>query len=443
MNFIERLFRLKDNNTSIYAEFDAGIATFMTMSYIIFVNPMLLSTTGMDPESIMVATCVSSAFASLLLGIYANYPIALAPGMGINAYFAFIAVPFVQKRLVELNIEHLHNPWHIGLTAVLVSGMIFLIFTLFNIREMLMYSIPSSLKYGIASGIGILIAFLGFIDAGFIRADEATFVTIGDITAFVPVVSMLGLFLIAVLHSKKIKGAIIIGIVFVAILGLLFDESATLPERIISFPSVAPTFFKFDFSGLLKVGVLDIIFVFLFMDLLDTLGSIIGIGEQGGFIKDNKFPRVNRIMRTDALGTVAGAMLGTSTVTAYIESAAGVAEGGRTGLTSVFVALFFLMAVFFSPLVAVIPNYATAPALIVVGSFMISVLRKVDWDDITEYTPSFLVMVGIPLTFSIANGIALGFISFCFIKLFTGRFREIKPLTAILAILLILKYIYI
>lgn len=438
----EKIFHLKENNTTIFTEFDAALATFMTMSYIIFVNPMLLSTTGMDRASVMVATCVSSALACLLLGLYANYPIALAPGMGINAYFAFIAVPFVQRRLVELNIEHLHNPWHIGLTAVLISGIIFLIFTIFNIREMLMYSIPNSLKYGIASGIGILIAFLGLKDAQLVISDEATFVGIGHITDFTPVVSILGLILIAVLIAKKIKGAIIIGIFFVSIAGILFGD-AQMPDKIISFPSLAPTFFKFDFAGLIKVGIIDIIFVFLFMDLLDTLGTIIGVGEQGGFIKDNKFPRVNRIMTTDAIGTIAGAFTGTSTVTAYIESASGIAEGGRTGLVTVFVGIFFLIAVFFSPLIAVIPDYATAPALIVVGSFMISTLKKIDWDDITESIPAFLVMISIPLTFSIANGIAFGFISYCAIKLFSGRYRDIKPLSAILAILLILRYILI
>ncbi len=439
---LERIFHLKESNTSILTEFDAGLATFMTMSYIIFVNPMILSTTGMDKASVMVATCLSAAVATIIMGIYANYPIALAPGMGINAYFAFMAVPFVQKRLIELGISDMHNAWHIGLTAVLISGVIFLIFTLFNIREMLMYSIPDSIKYGIASGIGIMIAFLGFIDAGLIKSDPATMVTIGDITGFKAIASMLGLFLIAILLTKKIKGAILISIFFVSFLGIVFDQ-AEIPEKLIAMPDISPTFFKFDFAGLYKVGIIDVVFVFLFMDLLDTLGSVIGIGEQGGFIKNNKFPRVNRVMTADAAGTVIGAFTGTSTVTTYIESSAGVAEGGKTGLVSIFVAIFFLVAIFFSPVISILPDYAAAPALIVVGSFMISTLRKIKWEDPTESIPAFLVMIGIPLTFSIANGIAMGFISFCLIKLFTGKIKDIKPLTAILTILLLIKFIFI
>ncbi len=436
----EKLFGLKKNGTNIRTELDAGLATFMTMAYIIFVNPLILGDAGMDKAAVTAATCIAAAVGTLVMGFLANYPIALAPGMGLNAYFAYTAVPYIAKKLQVMGIASAHEPWKIALAAVFISGIVFLILTFLKVREMIVNGIPDSIKHATAVGIGLFIAFIGLKYAGIIVASPATFVTLGNFTNLTTVLAIAGLLVTAVLMARRVKGAILLGIVFTTVLGVIFANVRV--DSVFSVPSISPTFFKMDFAGLFKIGILDIIFVFLFVDMFDTIGTLIGVGEQGGFMKNGKLPRVNKALTADAVGTTFGAMTGTSTVTSYIESAAGVAEGGKTGLTSVFVGIFFLFSLFLTPLVTAIPQYATAPALIIVGALMTKNVTKIKWDEMTELIPAFLTMIAIPLTYSIANGIAIGFISYPIIKLLTGKGKDVSVLVYVLAVLFVARYIF-
>ena len=436
----EKLFGLKKNGTNIRTELDAGLATFMTMAYIIFVNPLILGDAGMDKAAVTAATCIAAAVGTLVMGFLANYPIALAPGMGLNAYFAYTAVPYIAKKIQVMGIAGEHEPWQIALAAVFVSGIVFLILTFLKVREMIVNGIPDSIKHATAVGIGLFIAFIGLKYAGIIVSNPATFVGLGSFTNVTTVIAVAGLLFTAILMSRRVKGAILLGILLTTLLGVIF--AGVRVTSVFSAPAMGATFFTMDFAGLFKIGILDIIFVFLFVDMFDTIGTLIGVGEQGGFMKDGKLPRVNKALTADAVGTTFGAMTGTSTVTSYIESAAGVAEGGRTGLSSVFVGLFFLAALFFTPLVTAIPQYATAPALIIVGALMTKNVTKIKWDDMTEMIPAFLTLIAIPLTYSIANGIAIGFISYPLIKLFTGKGKEVSILVYILALLFVARYVF-
>jgi len=439
-NTLEDFFKLKDLNTNIRTEIIAGLTTFMTMAYIIFVNPAMISQTGMDFGSAMVATCISAAVATIIMGLYANYPIALAPGMGENAFFTYTVC-------ITMGIS-----WQTALGCVFIGGIIFIILILTRMRQLLMESIPSSMRYGIASGIGIFIAFIGIMDAGLVKAHPSTLVTIGDIVSLPSLLAMSGLIVTGALLVKKIKGAILWGILITALAGMFlgivrYQGFVSMP------PSMAPTFLKMNVMGAFNMGFLSVIFIFLFMDMFDTVGTLAGVAEIGGFMKGGKLPRSGKALFSDAVGTCVGAACGTPTVTSYIESASGIAAGGRSGLTSVVTGLVFLVALFFSPLIkmigggyltdsGVLLHPVTAPSLIIVGSMMLQSITKIDWKDYTESLPAFLTILIIPFTFSIATGIAFGFISYSALKLFTGRGREVSWLVYLLSILFILRFLY-
>ncbi|MBU1124654.1 MAG: NCS2 family permease [Candidatus Omnitrophica bacterium] len=437
---LEDFFKLKELHTSVRTEVIAGLTTFMTMAYIIFVNPAMISQTGMDFGSAMMATCVSAAVATILMGLYVNYPIAVAPGMGENAFFTYTVC-------LTMGFS-----WQIALGCVFIEGILFIILTLTKCRQALMEAIPASLRYAIACGIGLLIAFVGLMNAGVIVAHPATLVTLGDVLSPAVLLSIAGLVITSVLLIKNIKGAILWGILITAMLAV--PLGIVKYEGLISMPpSMAPTFLKMDLAGAFNVGLFSIIFVFLFMDIFDTVGTLAGVGELGGFMKQGKLPRAGKAMMTDAIGTCVGAACGTPTVTSYIESASGIACGGRSGLTSVVTGLLFLAALFFSPLVKMIGGGfqsaagnilypVTAPSLIIVGSMMLHSILKIDWKDYSESIPAFIVILLMPLTFSIATAIAFGFISYSALKLFSGKGKEVSWLVYLLSVLFILRFLY-
>jgi len=426
---LERYFRLKENQTTVRAEFLGGLTTFITMAYIVVVNPQILSKAGMPVEGVVFATCIASAAATLVMGFYANYPIALAPGMSLNAYFTYS---------VCLGMD---VPWQTALGVIFFSGVFFLILTVSRIREQIVNGIPDCLKHSTAAGIGMFIAFVGLRNANLVVANPATFVSLGSFANREAQLALVGLAIILILMTRKITGAILIGVVATTLLGI-FRGMATWPEHIISLPHASATWLKLDLRGALHLGLLEIIFVFLFVDLFDNVGTLLGVCEQGGFVKDGKIPRVGRALISDAVGTIFGALTGTSTVTSYIESASGVAAGARTGLSNVFVAALFLLAAFFSPLATAIPGYATAPALIVVGALMTESIGRVVWSDFTDAIPAFVTLLATPLTFSIATGLSLGLISYTLVKVAAGKFREVSPVIWILTALFILRYVY-
>jgi len=383
----------------------------------------------MPVEGVLFATCLSAAVATLIMGLWANYPIALAPGMSLNAYFTY---SIVLGRGV---------PWQTALGVVFLSGALFLLLTLTNIREHIVNDIPDCLKHGTAAGIGFFIAFIGLRNAKIIVASTATFVTLGKSSDPQVLLAAGGLILIAILMARRVGGAILIGIVAIALAGIPL-HLMNFPSHIFSWPHPGGTFLKLDFRSAMKLGLGDLVFVFFFVDLFDNVGTLVGVCEQGGFLRDGKFPRASRALLSDAFGTMVGALTGTSTVTSYIESAAGVVAGARTGLGNVAIAGLFLCAMFCSPLVAAIPVYATAPALILVGALMCGSVAKVRWDDFSDAFPAFITLVATPLTFSIATGLSLGLLSFTFIKIGTGRAREISPLIWVLSALFLLRYAF-
>ncbi len=440
MPYLSRVFNLKAMGTSVQAELIAGLTTFMTMAYIIFVNPAMISQTGMDFGSAMMATCIAAAAATIVMGLYANYPIAQAPGMGENAFFTYTVC-------ITMGIS-----WQVALGCVFIEGIVFIILTITKLRQALIEAIPESIRYSIASGIGMLIAFVGLIDAGVVVGHPATLVTLGKIVSAPTLLSVFGLVLTGAFMVKKVRGAILWGILLTALAGVplgivTYQGFVSMP------PSMAPTFMQMDVVGAVKTGLFTVIFVFLFMDIFDTVGTLAGVGELGGFIKNGKFPRVGRAMMSDAVGTCVGAVCGTPTVTSYIESASGIAAGGRTGLAAVFTGLFFLVAPFFYPLIKMVgggfqvPGGAllhpvTAPALIIVGCMMMQPVVKIDWKDYTESIPAFLVMILMPLTFSIASGVAIGLISYSALKLFTGKGRQVPWFIYLLSALFIFRFVY-
>ncbi|HKV80834.1 MAG TPA: NCS2 family permease [Candidatus Sulfotelmatobacter sp.] len=426
---LERYFRLKENQTTVRAEFLGGLTTFITMAYIVVVNPQILSKAGMPVEGVVFATCISSAVATLVMGLYANYPIALAPGMSLNAYFTYSVC------------LGMHVPWRTALGVIFFSGVFFLILTVSRVREKIVNGIPDCLKHSTAGGIGMFIAFVGLRNANLVVANPATFVGLGSFRNHEAQLACVGLAIILILMARKVTGAILIGVVATTLLGI-FRGMATWPAHILSLPHPSTTWLKLDLRGALHLGLLEIIFVFLFVDLFDNVGTLLGVCEQGGFVKDGKIPRVGRALVSDAIGTVFGALTGTSTVTSYIESAAGVAAGARTGLSNVFVAGLFLLAVFFTPLATAIPGYATAPALMVVGALMTESIGRVVWSDFTDAIPAFVTLLATPLTFSIATGLSLGLISYTLVKVAAGKFREVSPVIWILTLLFIFRYVY-
>ena len=427
---LERLFRLRENGTDVRTELEAGLTTFLTMAYILAVNPQILGEAGVPVEGALFATAVSAALGSLLMGLLANYPFALAPGMGLNAYFTYSVV-------IGMGV-----PWQTALGAVFISGVVFIILTLGRVRELVIRAIPLAIKLATGAGIGLFIAFIGFRNAGIVAASPATFVTLGEITAVPSLLALGGLVLTAALMARGWKSAIIVGIVATAA-GAYLTGVARAPTRLFSVPDPSGTFLQMDVAGALGLGVFQVVFVFLFVDLFDSVGTLVGLGRQAGYLTpEGDLPRAKRALMADALATTAGATLGTSTVTAYIESATGVAEGGRTGLTAVTVGALFAAAVFLSPLAAAVPAVATAPALIIVGSLMLKAALGVTWDDATEAVPAFVTLIAMPLTYSIANGLALGFIAYPLIKVLSGRAREVSVLVYVLAGLFVLRFAY-
>ena len=457
-DFLERVFHLKAAGTSVKTEIVAGITTFMTMAYILAVNPNILSASGMDAGAVFTATALSSCVASILMAGLSNYPFVLAPGMGLNAYFAYTVV---------LGMGY---SWQTALAAVFVEGIIFIILSVTKIREALFNCIPHSLKLGVTCGIGLFITFIGLQNSKIVQADSSTLVTMYPFNTAIQdgsfwsvgigaVLSVIGVLLIAVLMVRKVKGAILFGILGVWILGIIFEltglyipnaelgMASTLPDfsNGIAIPSLAPTFMQMDFSNILSFNFFTVMFAFLFVDLFDTLGTVIGVASKADMLdKDGHLPKIRGVLLADAIGTTAGAMLGTSTVTTYVESSSGVMAGGRTGLTSVVSGLLFGLALFLSPIFLSIPSFATAPALIVVGFMMLSSVLKIDFDDIGEAIPAFIAIIAMPFLYSISEGIALGVISYVVINLVTGKFKtkKISVLMYVLAVIFVLKYIF-
>jgi adenine/guanine/hypoxanthine permease len=426
---IDRYFRLAENQTSVRQELLGGLTTFVTMAYIVVVNPQILSQAGMPADGVVFATCLSAAAATLVMGLYANYPIALAPGMSLNAYFTYSVC------------LAMHVPWQTALAVVFFSGVLFLILTVTRVREHIVNGIPDCLKHSTAAGIGMFIAFVGLRNAKLVVANSATFVGLGSFTDKEVQTACLGLALTLILMARKLHGAILLGILGTTFLGILRGISGW-PSALFSMPHPSSTFLRLDFRGAIHLGFLEILFAFLFVDLFDNVGTLVGVCEQGGFVKNGKIPRVGRVLMADSVGTIFGALTGTSTVTSYIESAAGVAAGARTGLSNLAVAALFLLAIFCSPLATAIPAYATAPALILVGVLMSQSLALVKWQEFSEALPAFITMLATPLAFSIATGLSLGLISYTVVKLAAGKFREINALIWILTILFILRYVY-
>lgn len=406
-----------------------GLTTFMTMAYVVVVNPQILAVAGVPPEGVVFATCMSSAVATLVMGLYANYPIALAPGMSLNAYFAYSVC-------LAMNI-----PWRTALAVVFFSGVLFLLLTVSRIREQIVNGIPECLKHSTAAGIGIFIAFLGLQHAKLVVPNHATLIGLGSFSNRGVQLACFGLLLTLVLMARGIHAAILLGIVVTSIVGMALGVSQW-PKALFAMPHASATFLQLDFRRAIHLGVVEILFAFLFVDLFDNVGTLVGVCEQGGFVKDGKIPRVGRVLLADSVGTIFGALTGTSTVTSYIESAAGVAAGARTGLSNVAIAALFFLAMFCSPLAAAVPSYATAPALILVGVLMSQSLAFVKWHDFSDALPAFVTMVATPLTFSIATGLSLGLISFAAVKLAARKFQEINTLVWILTALFILRYIY-
>ena len=430
MAFLESFFKLKDHGTSVKTEVLAGFTTFLTMAYIIFVNPAILSQTGMDFNAVFVATCVAAAIGTMVMGLVANYPIALAPGMGLNAYFTFAVV------------KGMGVPWETALGAVFISGVIFVIITSLKIREQIVNAIPHSLKLAISAGVGLFLAIIGLKGAGVITGSEATMVTLGNVAAPTTLLAVFGFFVIVALEYRKVTGAIIIGVLLVTLLSVLLGMTE-FKGVFAAPPSIEPTFMKMDIASAINAGLIGVIFIFFFIDLFDTTGTLIGVSHRAGLLdKDGKLPRLKRALFADSTAIMAGGVLGTSSVTAYVESAAGTSVGGRTGLTAVVVALLFLAALFLSPLAGTVPAYATAPALCYVAVLMTRGLAEIDWDDLTESAPAVITAVGMPFTYSIADGIAFGFISYAVIKVLAGRFRDLSPMVLVIAALFAVKFAF-
>jgi AGZA family xanthine/uracil permease-like MFS transporter len=433
---VERIFHLTQSRTNVRTELLAGVTTFVTLAYILFVNPSILKDAGMPPEATFAATCIASAFSTLVMGLYANYPIAVAPGMGLNAFFTYAVV--IGMKL----------PWQTALGAVFISGLIFFILTVTKVREWIVDGVPQVLRLAIGVGIGLFIAFIGLRNAGIIVKSDATLLTLGDMKSAGVLVAVGGVIITAFCVAHRIKGALLIGILVTTILAMVVGV-APAPSGVRSFVAVGNpierlkmTAFRLDIGAALKVGLIPILFSFTFVDLFDNIGTLMGVARKAGLLNERgQLPRIGKALFADSLGTMFGALMGTSTVTSYIESAAGVSEGGRTGLTAVVVAILFIVALAFAPLVGLIPAQATAPVLIIVGSFMMVDLVHIQFEDFTDALPAFLTIVMMPLTYSVAQGLAFGFVSYTVIKLIAGRHKENNPVTYTLTVLFVLHFV--
>ena len=428
---MEKFFKLKENNTDAKTEFIAGLTTFMTMAYILIVNPSILSAAGMDQGAVFTATALSAVIATLIMGLYAKLPFAQAPGMGLNAFFAYTIV-------IQMGYS-----FEFALTAVLLEGIIFILLTIFNVREAIVDSIPKGIKNAISVGIGLLIALIGLEGAGIVvHTDGGTIVSLGNIVSGSGLLAIIGLLITSVLIAKNVKGALFIGMIITAIIGIPMGITP-MPSKIISMPpSIAPTFFKFDFHNIFSLDMVIALFTLLFMDMFDTIGTLVGVATKAKMLdKDGKVPNIKKALFSDAVGTTLGACLGTSTVSTFVESASGVAEGGRTGLTAVSTAFMFFLALFFAPLFAIITPAVTASALVLVGLFMIEPIKEIDLHDFTEAIPAFLTIIMMPFAYSISDGIVFGVISYIILKLFSGKRKEISLTTVILGLVFLLKFL--
>jgi len=426
---LEKLFQLREHGTTARIEILAGFTTFLTMSYIIFVNPDILSTTGMDRNAVFVATCLAAALGTLIMAFLANWPIGTAPGMGLNAFFAFTVV------------AAMGYTWQQALGAVFISGVIFVLLTVTGVRYWLIAGIPQSLRSAIAAGIGLFLAIIALVNSGIVVADPATKITLGDLTSPPALFAILGFFIIAALDALRVRGAILIGMLVVTIASMLtghneFHGVFSMP------PSLAPTFFQLDILGALHTGFIHVILVFVLVEVFDATGTMIGVAKRAGLIQKGRPDRLGRALLADSTAIVAGSFLGTSSTTAYIESASGVQAGGRTGLTALTVGILFLLSLFLAPLAGSVPAYATAPALLYVAGLMLREMTEIEWGEITEATPAALTAIVMPFTYSIANGLAFGFISYVVLKAITGKYREIHMATLLVAILFVIKYAF-
>ena len=428
---LDRFFKISENKSTLKTEIIAGITTFMTMVYILAVNPSILAEAGMDKNALFTATALSAVIATLVMALVAKLPFALAPGMGLNAFFAFTVV------------QGMGYSWQFALTAVFLEGIIFILLTAFNIRELIVNAIPINLKHAVSVGIGLFIAFIGLKNAGIVVDNPSNLLALGNMKSATVLVGLFGILITGILLIKKIKGAILIGILTTTVIGI-FVGVTVIPENFSAVsapPSLEPILFQFDFSQVFTLDMLIVLFTFLFVDMFDTVGTLVGVASKSEMLDENgKIPRVKQALFADSIGTFFGAILGTSTVTTYVESAAGVAEGGKTGMTALTVALLFGLSLFFAPVFMIIPAAATAPALFLVGLMMITPILKINLNDFTEAIPAFFTIIMMPLTFSIAEGIVFGMLAFVFLKLLTGKYREINPIMYLIVLLFLIKF---
>ncbi|EAB8117754.1 NCS2 family permease [Salmonella enterica subsp. enterica serovar Enteritidis] len=428
---LERVFKLREHGTTARTEVIAGFTTFLTMVYIVFVNPQILGVAGMDTSAVFVTTCLIAAFGSILMGLFANLPVALAPAMGLNAFFAFVVV------------QAMGLPWQVGMGAIFWGAVGLLLLTIFRVRYWMIANIPVSLRVGITSGIGLFIGMMGLKNAGVIVANPETLVSIGNLTSHSVLLGVLGFFIIAILASRNIHAAVLVSIIVTTLLGWMMGDVHY--NGIVSAPpSVTSVVGHVDLAGSFNLGLAGVIFSFMLVNLFDSSGTLIGVTDKAGLADaKGKFPRMKQALFVDSISSVTGAFVGTSSVAAYIESSSGVSVGGRTGLTAVVVGILFLLVIFLSPLAGMVPPYAAAGALIYVGVLMTSSLARVNWQDLTESVPAFITAVMMPFSFSITEGIALGFISYCVMKIGTGRLRDLSPCVVIVALLFVLKIVFI
>ena len=429
MSTLDKFFKLNEHGTNVRTEVLAGVTTFLTMAYIIFVNPAILGDAGVPKDAVFVATCIAAALGTIIMGLYANYPIAMAPGMGLNAYFAYAVV-------LGMGI-----PWQSALGAVFISGCLFILVSVLKIREQIVNGIPHSLRTAITVGIGLFLALIAMKSAGIVVANPDTLVRAGDVHKPAAVMAIFGFILIVALDRLKVPGAILIGIVVVTVMSFFFGGN-TFHGLVSAPPSIDATFLKLDVKGAASVGLLNVVLVFFLVELFDATGTLMGVASRAGLLVDGKMARLNKALLADSCAIVAGSVLGTSSTTAYIESASGVQAGGRTGLTAMVVALLFLASLFIAPIAGVVPAYATAPALLYVATLMLRDLVEVNWAETTESVPAAITALLIPFTYSIAHGIAFGFITYAGLKLVTGKVREVKPIVWVIAAIFVFKYSY-
>lgn len=427
---LSKLFGFDPRTMNVKTEILAGITTFLTMAYILAVNPNILGSVGMDKGAVFTTTAIVAVLATLVMALYAKMPFALAPGMGLNAFFAYTVC------------MTMGYSWQFALAAVFIEGLIFILLTVTNLRDIIVNAIPASLRNAIGPGIGLYIAFIGLKNGGVIVHSDATFVTLGTITYGAGLLSVIGIVLTSVLLILNVRGALLLGILGTALIGIpmgltTYGGLTSIP------PSIAPIAFQFDFSQLFTIDMLIVIFTFLFIDMFDTIGTLVGVSTKAGMIKDGKVPRLRKAFMADALGTTFGALLGSSTVTTYVESASGVAQGGRSGLTAFTTAVCFAVALLFAPIFLAIPGAATCPVLVIVGLFMLSPIKDIDFDDYSESIPAFICLIIMPLTYSISDGILIGIISYVLLNLLSRKYRKLTPAMYVLAVLFVLKYIFI